>query len=301
MPNYNFKREATVYMYIGTKYYALPLEDISFSQNFKTKNYAKKTLHEPHRYFKDTSITEANAADFDLTMLLESSSTLDAVKDALLKYETGTSNIRTFDLFIKTPNSSWKLTKCIPTNSVFLIEKLRELRLQISGEASKLERFTGTIPTNDIVTGDSSFQVIHYFKVALGGSTLANVVSVSVELQNDTEWLKAENIHDALAVTSQSNTIYPTNFVLSGRTLAGSIRQYLTENSIGDAQTWAHNTSKNIEAGPALGSGYVFNIPTCTYTTRLGAGTVYQVSYDWRSNLDLSSSSTGLDNILTHT
>ena len=63
--------------------------------------------------------------------------------------------------------------------------------------------------------------------VTLDSQALQNIVSVAVELQNDIEWNPYSTVHQALSVTNASNAMYPTDFALKKRSLAGSISDTL--------------------------------------------------------------------------
>ena len=134
MANYNFKKEAVVHIVYGTSKYKIDISDISFSQTFREKSFAVKTLHNQSS-FEGSSINEANPAEFSLNTPLLSEERHKVVFDRLL-------DCATFDLYISSGQDVYKLEKCVIQDGTFEINRLRPLRLSISGEASKLSKYT---------------------------------------------------------------------------------------------------------------------------------------------------------------
>ena len=83
MANYNFKKEAVVHIVYGTSKYKIDISDISFSQTFREKSFAVKTLHNQSS-FEGSSINEANPAEFSLNTPLLSEERHKVVFDRLL-------------------------------------------------------------------------------------------------------------------------------------------------------------------------------------------------------------------------
>ena len=148
MANFNFKKEAEVYIYdtANTTYHRLDVtEELSFSQTFTDKTYPQKTLHEQHKLHEASNIKKANPANFEMTIPMITQSTLDVIFDLLVNFKSGEYTLNTFDLYIKLPNDIYKLEKCVITNGTFIIEKLENLKLTIAGEATKLTRGTSLL------------------------------------------------------------------------------------------------------------------------------------------------------------
>ena len=95
----------------------------------------------------------------------------------------------------------------------------------------------------------------------LDSQALFNIVNVAVELQNDIEWNPYTTVHQALQVTSATNAMYPTDFMLKSRVLSGSIQRYVTETkgTIGASdkalalQSWDTSAPITITAGEGSG------------------------------------------------
>lgn len=292
MATYNILKEAEVYIvYSGSRYRLDVTSDLSFSQTFTDKTYPQKTLHEQHKMHEASNIKKANPANFEFTIPALTQNALDVVFNLLVDYKTGTNTLNTFDLYIKLPNDVYKLEKCVITNGTFLIEKLENLKLAISGEASTL---TGgaTLPTTDtdpavtvVAPGTRTYQQVNYLQLKADNTNLTEgIYKVSVELQNDIEWLKYETVNDALAVTTADNSMYPSDFTLKKRILSGSIGQYVLSNFNSDVQSWKTGVDMVIKAGESATQGFQFDLEKCTFTNRNSVSEVFTQSYDWKMN-----------------
>ena len=292
MATYNFLKQAEIYIVYGGSRYRLDVsEDISFGQTFTDKTYAQRTLHEQHKLFDASSIKVANAADFSFTIPALSTNQMDVIFNLLVDFKTGTTTLNTFDLYLKLPNDVYKLRNCVITNGAFLIEKLQELRLTITGEASQLTR-GATLPTastdpavTEVAYGTRTRQQLEHLLVRVGSTTLnAGVYKVSIELQNNITWLKHETVNKALVVSSTATSMYPSNFSLEKRSLAGSIGQYVSSDSNSDVQEWKTAQSIVIQAGKSAELGFQFDLSNCSFTNRNNVSSVFTQSYDWKMN-----------------
>ena len=292
MATYNILKEAEVYIvYSGSRYRLDVTSDISFSQTFTDKTYPQKTLHEQHKMHEASNIKKANPANFEFTIPALTQNALDVVFNLLVDYKTGTNTLNTFDLYIKLPNDVYKLEKCVITNGTFLIEKLENLKLALSGEASKLTR-DATLPTAStdpavtvVAPGTRTYQQVNYLQLKADNTNLTEgIYKVSVELQNDIEWLKYETVNDALAVTTADNSMYPSDFTLKKRILSGSIGQYVLSNFNSDVQSWKTGVDMVIKAGESDTQGFQFDLEKCTFTNRNSVSEVFTQSYDWKMN-----------------
>jgi len=292
MATYNILKQAEVYIvYSGSRYRLDVTTDLSFSQTFTDKTYPQKTLHEQHKMHEASNIKKANPADFEFTIPALTQNALDVVFNLLVDYKTGTNTLNTFDLYIKLPNDVYKLEKCVITNGTFLIEKLENLKLTISGEASKLTR-NATLPTAStdpavtvVAPGTRTYQQVKYLQLKADTTNLTEgIYQVSVELQNNIEWLPYETVNDALAVTNSDNSMYPSDFTLKKRILSGSIGQYVLSNFNSDVQSWKTGVDMVIKAGESATQGFQFDLENCTFTNRNSVADVFTQSYDWKMN-----------------
>jgi hypothetical protein len=288
MANFNFKQEAEVYLYDGSAYHRIDVTpDLSFSQTFTDKTYPQKTLHEQHKMHEASNIKKANPANFEMTVPMITQDTLDIVFNLLVDYKTGTYTLNTFDLYIKLPNDVYKLEKCVITNGTFIIEKLENLKLTLSGEASKLTR-GATLPSTP-ARGTRDYQLTKELVVSVDGINLSSgLYKCSIELQNEIQWTPYETVNNALSVTNAATSMYPSQFTLEKRILSGSIGQYVTDAFNSNVQTWKQNVPIVITAGNGLSGssfrGFKFNLTDCTFTNRNSVADVFTQAYDWKMN-----------------
>ena len=297
MAAFNFLKEARLYIVHSNKQYNIDIENVSFSQTFTEDSYSVKTLH-VQDMFEASTINKANPANFEFTMptLKEADSSVQVVLDRLIDYDT-------VDLYISTQQAVFKLEYAVFANGSFVIEKSKVLSITVSGEASKLSK-VGTFGSYTIPGTVQSRAATRTFlqtleqQVILGGSDISSsVYKLSVELQNDISWNPYTTIHAGIEATDASNSMYPTEFTVSKRILAGNIGQYLTDSNSGELQDWNRNVSLRIKVGQNIGGtlyGFDFNMPTCSFTNRLNVDAVFTQNYDWR----MTDNSTALSSII---
>ena len=291
MPNFSFKQEVEVRLVHNNIRYNIVVSEIDFSQTFQEKSFKIKTLHNQSS-FEGSVINRANPAEFSFNTALLFDDRHRVVFDRLLDCDT-------FDLYISTQsNDVFKLEKCVIQDGTFEINKSRPLRLAISGEASKLSKFTGTIPGNDFTYPAPSYVVPHIITLTLGSDDVSDcVVGMSVELQNDIKWNNYTTLQGAVAATDASNSMYPSNFTIGTRVLAGSISKYLKDDST-SVLTWNNNTPLRIiiQNAPLGGRGLDFNITNCSFTNRMSTPDVYREEYNWR----MTQNPTALSSVITY-
>lgn len=287
MATYNILKEAVVYIYntANTTYYRLDVtEDLSFSQTFTDKTYPQKTLHDQHKLHEASNVKAANPANFELTIPALTQNDLDVVFNLLV--DTSSNTLNTFDLYIKLPNDSYKLEKCVITSGTFIIEKLENLKLTISGEAKKLTRGDNLLSGVSLpARGTRTEQLIRYVSATVDGTDITSgLFSISIELQNEISWTAHETVNNALLVTNAATSMYPSNFILSKRILSGSLGKYVTSDFNSDVQTWETNAAIVIKAGESATSGFQLDLANCTFTNRVNVGDVFTQMYDWKMN-----------------
>ena len=275
MPNYSFLKEAKVYIVYGTTKKQLDISSVSFSQTFTEETRSVKTLHNQNNMFEGSVINTANPANFELrtNLLIEDASKI--VFDRL-------TDTNSFDLYISTESDVFKLEKCVITNGTINIERLRPLSLSISGEASKLIPGS-SVPSGMTLRTASSSRTYNLNKdlfVSLSGTDISDhLVAVSIELQNDIQWIPYKTVQTA------AGTRYPTQYTVSKRVLAGNIRRYLNDDTESNSQSYGKNQALRIKAGTLIGGlfkGIDFNSTNCSLTQRVQTGTVFTKNTDWR-------------------
>lgn len=298
MSTYNFKREAKVYLVQGDPgdQYNIDISEISFTQTFKAKTYPTKTI-QSQSMFEGASITSANKATFNFTFPVLREDDLKIVFDRLL-------DCQTFDLYISTKQDVFKLRNCVITNGDFIIERLRPLSMNISGEASQLSKVgtygVYTIPgTPQSRDASRTYNRITHVDISLGdsgGETISeNLVSVTIELQNKIKWLAS----DIVGACSDTNISYPEQFVIDRKVLGGTITTYITDTNNTNLFTYNEDLPLFIEAGQDVGAtvyGFKLDMDNCSFTNRLSSREIFTQSYDWRMTQNPSS----LSSIITY-
>tara|TARA_B100000214_G_scaffold230629_1_gene168111 strand:+ start:1823 stop:2728 length:906 start_codon:yes stop_codon:yes gene_type:complete len=298
MANYNFLKEAKVYVVYNSLKYRIDVTNISFSQTFRENSYSVKTLHSQTDVFEASTINSANAANFSFQTAAIRENHRKVVFDRLLDYAT-------FDLYISTEQDVFKLEKCVITNGSFIIEKLKPLSLGIQGDASKLSKVgtaaSYTIPgTLQSYTSSPTYNLVRINMAELGGSDISESVSrVNIELQNEVEWQRYNTVQGGIDATNAATSQFPSTFVIGKRVLAGGLSRYLTGNTGSDFFTWGTDTSLRIKAGQEVDGtfyGFDFNMSNCAFTNRLKEGPVLEEEYNFR----MTQNPTNLSSVITY-
>lgn len=276
MANYIFKKEAQLYLVYDSTKYRIDISEISFSQSFQEKSYEVKTLHNQIG-FEGSNINRANPAEFSFNTPLLEEARHKVVFDRLL-------DCTTFDLYISSGQDVFKLEKCVIQDGTFEINKSRPLRLSISGEASKLSKFSESIP-GTLRAGDeydiTTYIIPQVNTLTIGGTDISSdVVALSVEVQNDISWNKYNTIQGAVTATNAATSMFPNNFTVGTRVVAGSITKYLKGST--DLLTWNTNTALRLKAWNTSNKGVDFNITNCSFTNRFQDSEVFLEEYSWR-------------------
>jgi len=188
-------------------------------------------------------------------------------------------------LYIVTRQDTFKIEKAVLTNGSFAVEKGKVLSLSVSGESSKVLRVGTqdyTIPGSLSPRTSKTYLKSSHNSIVLNGEDISeHSLTLSVELQNEVKWLPYNTIQKAVA----GSTMYPTDYVIDSRILAGSIQRYVTPDTDADLQSYETNVPLRIKIGQNVGGtfyGFDFNIGSCSYTNRLNTGSIFTQNYDWR-------------------
>jgi hypothetical protein len=278
----------------------IEMSNINFNQTFLENSFPRKTLHTPTDMFEGSTITTANPANFEIETPIFFESTNAILLDLLFNYDSSGSNLKNFDLYVKTNQDVFKIERALLSNGAFKIEKFSHISVNLSGTAAKVSKVgsasTYVIPGDSPIAESTTFVIVRELAIYLDSIALdKDVVSVSVELQNNVDWVPYRVLHSSLSVTDSSNTMYPYEYRLKDRVLAGSITRYITDINDQFLQDWRIGVPLKITAGENLqlpsAEGLDFDMPEVTITNRLGSGDVFIQSYDWRLTQSLNSSS----------
>jgi len=282
MANYSFLKEAKAYIVYGTTKLQLDMSSISFSQTFTEETHTVRTLHNQNNVFEGSVINKANPANFEMTVNLLLEDDLEILFNRLI-------DVNSFDLYVSTADDVFKLQTCVITNGTINIERLRPLSLSISGEASKLLTGQATEFAAESITvlrtsaSSRTYNLSPDLTVALGGTDIhSHLVSMSIELQNEISWIPWKTVNNALVA---GTTMFPTQFNLKGKILAGNITRYLNSDSKADAGIHGITQSLRIKAGTLISNtfyGIDLNTTNCSFTNRVGVASTFTQSIDWR-------------------
>ena len=301
-------RESKVYIQTtsllgATTTYRLHVQNIEFNQAFKQESYKTKTLQEQSSWYEGSSITTANNANFSISIHMVDESSTHQHKLIELLLETDTRTLKTFTLFIdpEKEDKMYKIESCIITSGSFNLPRGGIMTADFEGQGTKLTRINKVTLTDSSYDTTPTFAIARRVDVTVNSQALENVLGVTLEVQNDVEWTKSKTLQNSLSVTDASDSVYPANFVLSKRTVAGNITQYVNQKvtqSNANVQSWKENIPIHIKAGLAT-SNYQLNaqLTPCSYTNRVNPSEAFTQSYDFR----LLRQVTPLNTLIQHT
>lgn len=296
---YNFKKNAKLYIVeldatgTATRQHSIEIySDISASQTFDEQGYKRKTLHNLTDMHDYAVVNNANVANFSFTTPILNITTTPIVLSLAREYSSG--NITSFDIYIQSDNVIYKLTKCAIDGITFNIEMRSILTLSVSGTASKLSKFGNvgsvTIPvgTSGIFTPvlgtGNKYASIDKMSVAIDGNSLDSIAAINIDLKNEISWYESKTIQQSTA----SIMMYPSSYVLQGRTLSGSLTQFLTSanaDSLADTSTSSPIIIKLYnKTDPTATPILEFNLPSTVFTRRLNFEELINRVYDFRLN-----------------
>lgn len=284
-------RESKVYIVEGGTTYRLHVQNIEFNQAFKQESYKTKTLHDQTSWYEGSSITTANNANFSISlhMVDEGSTHQHKLIDLLLNTSTN-NTLKTFTLYIdpEKENKMYKLDSCVITSGAFNLPRGGIMTADFEGQGTKLSR----INANSVTLTDGSYDTTPDFAVAkkvdvtVNSQALENVLGVTLEVQNDIQWIRSKTLQTSLSVTDETNSIFPANFILTKRVVAGNINQYINQNisqSNTNVQTWKESVPIHIKAGLASNNYQLkAQLTPCSYTNRVNPSEAFTQAYDFR-------------------
>ena len=302
MTAYNLLRESSVHIvHNGSRYLLKTTPEVSFSQTFAEDAYEVKTLHDQTKMFQGTSITKANPANFSFAVHLTQEKDESIVKSLLTDYDTsnGEQLLKSFDLYIVTGESTFKLEGCVITQGEFNLAKGSPLILTVSGEAKQLSRVGNasySLPGSLVNASSTRTPTLSLLDVEVDSTDVPNLATATLQVQNNINWTPFETLQNSLSVTSASNAMYPTTYTLGDRVVSGNITQYLTSNNSSTFQSF--DTSANV-AVKTIVNGSTFlnaNLTGCMFTKRGSIVEAFTQTFDFR----LVNSPANLGTIITY-
>ena len=302
MTAYNLLRESSVHIvHNGSRYLLKTTPEVSFSQTFAEDAYEVKTLHDQTKMFQGTSVTKANPANFSFAVHLTQEKDESIVKSLLTDYDTsnGEQLLKSFDLYIVTGESTFKLEGCVITQGEFNLAKGSPLILTVSGQAKQLSRVGNasySLPGSLVSASSTRTPTLSLLDVEVDSTDVPNLASATLQVQNNINWTPFETLQNSLSVTSASNAMYPTTYTLGDRIVSGNITQYITSNTSSTFQSF--DTSANV-AVKTIVNGNTFlnaNLTGCMFTKRSNVAEAYTQTFDFR----LVNSPANLGTIITY-
>ena len=290
--SYSFLRESKLYIvYGGNKYRIYTSSAITFNQTFAEESYSVKTLHDQSKMFEGSSITKANPASFsfDVPLTTEEDDNGKHWESIILTLASDLSSniLNSFTMYVQTGSSTFKLEGAIITSASFDFIPQNQFTMRVEGEGTKLTRAGDedfTIPGSAQSESATRTPLIVYPVVTLNDGTsrnMDNILSVNLNIQNETKWTPYETLQDSL----NSTTMFPSAHTVGKRIISGEIRQYQTDNNVGQFDDFSTSTDLTITAKKVSGDTDFFKIQInpAMYTARMSPEEVYTQSYDFRS------------------
>ncbi len=288
--SYSFLRESKLYIvYGGTRYRIYTSSAVSLNQTFAEDSYSVKTLHDQSKMFEGSIINKANPASFSFDVPLTIEKDESVIIDLLGDLTAG--QLKKFDIYMVTTNSTFKLENAIISNANldFVIENPFIVRLE--GEGTKLSRVGNesySLPGSAQSESSTRTPLMVYPVITADSLDMNNIISVNLRISNAIDWTKYNNLHSSLTVTNSSNAMFPSAYTVKGRTASGEIRQYQTDNNVTQFDDFNTNTDltiKAIKVGNASNATPFFQIQLnpVSYTARMDVAEVFTQSYDFTS------------------
>ena len=289
--SYSFLRESKLYIvYGGNKYRIYTSSALTFNQTFAEESYSVKTLHDQSKMFEGSSITKANPASFSFDVPLTTEKDESIV--LTLASDLSSNILNSFDMYVQTGSSTFKLEGAIITSASFDFIPQNQFTMRVEGEGTKLTRAGDedfTIPGSAQSESATRTPLLVYPTVTLNDGTsrnMDNILSVNLNIQNETEWTPYETLQDSL----NSTTMFPSAHTVGKRIISGEIRQYQIDTNNSDDNVrqfddFSTNTNLTITAKNVSGDTDFFKIQInpAMYTARMQPEEVYTQSYDFRS------------------
>ncbi len=288
MATYNLLRESSVHIvHNGSRYLIKTTPEVSFSQTFAEDAYEVKTLHDQTKMFQGTSITKANPANFSFAVHLTQEKDETIVKSLLTDYDTsnGEQLLKSFDLYIVTRESTFKLEGCVITQGEFNLAKGSPLILTVSGQAKKLSRVGNasfSLPGSLVSASSTRTPTLSLLDVEVDSVDVPNLVTTTLQVQNNIDWTPFETLQNSLSVTNASNAMYPTTYTLGDRVVSGNITQYITSDNSSTFQSFDTSATIGIKTTVNNSTFLNANLTGCMFTKRSNVAEIYTQTVDYR-------------------
>lgn len=276
MTSYSIRHNSKVYIVKDNLRYELQVyPNLTFAQTYEEKGHSVKTLHTQFDMFEKASVTKANPASFSFTVLIDKGGDFEVLRDWLIDTvgDTSVESLVTYDVYVDTGVHIFKLKKGVLTGATFQVARDALITVSLSGEATKLEKVSALVGIPQARTKADTF-IPRRVEVLKDGVLVDNLMSISVEFNNRVNWIDYETLHKSLYVTTPEDTQYPEAFVVSSKSLSGTIRRYLTEMT-GEPNQWQLNVPLKIRISDGATDRLTFDIPSVVITTNIMPEEIY--------------------------
>ena len=289
--SYSFLRESKLYIvYGGTRYRIYTSSAVSFNQTFAEDSYSVKTLHDQSKMFEGSTINKANSASFSFEVPLTTEKDESIIIDLLGDLTDG--QLKKFDIYVVTTNSTFKLENAIISNAQMDFLPENPFIVRVDGEGTKLSRAGDenfSLPGSAQSESSTRTPLQVYPVITADSLDMNNIISVNLRISNEINWTNHTTLQSSLAVTNSSNAMFPSAYTVGKRTASGEIRQYQTDNNVTQFDDFSTNTDLTIKAikmGEASNATPFFQIQLnpVSYTARMDPAEVFSQSYDFTSN-----------------
>ena len=291
--SHSFLRESKLYIvYGGNRYRIFTTTAISFSQTFAEDSYPVKTLHDQSKMFEGSTITKANPAQFSFTVPLtvekDESIVMDLITDLVATSESDIEHqqLKSFNMFIQTGSSTFKVENCIVTSGNFSFNPREQFTVAVEGQGTKLTRVGDESFNLGTIQSESSTRTpLQTFPVVTVDSLdMSSIIGVTLQIQNDISWTPFETLQNSLAVTNSSNAMFPSAYTVEKRIVSGAINQYQTDNNITQFDDFSTSSNLSITAKKSDNTDFwKITLNPVMYTARMEPAEAYTQSYDFRS------------------
>ncbi len=292
--SYSFLKESKLFIvYGGNKYRIYTNTALGFSQTFAEDSYPVKTLHNQSKMFESSTITKANPAAFNfgvpLTGEKDESLVMDLLTDLVATSDSDieTQQLKSFDMYVQTSNSTFKVEGCIISSASFDLGAKSQFLVNIEGQGIKLTRAGNesySIPGNTQPESSTRTPKLVYPVVTIDSLNMNNILTTNVQVQNNINWTKYDTLQDSLNDTM----MYPKTYTIDNRVVSGTIQQYQIDANITQHNDFSTNSTINIKAvevGKASSDNgfWAIQLNPAMFTARMEVADVYTQSYDFRS------------------
>ena len=267
--SYSFLRESKLYIvYGGKKYRIYTSTSITFNQTFAEDSYSVKTLHDQSKMFEGSIINKANPASFSfdvpLTIEKDESVIIDLLNDLTA------CQLKSFDIYIVTTNSTFKLENAVITNGSMDFIPDNPFIIRLEGEGTKLIRVgneSETIPGDGVTGSDytttppevrfpelrnrTRTPLIVYPVISTADNLdMTHIISANLRISNEISWTNYSTLQDSLLITDNdtSTMMFPSTYTVEKRTVSGEIRQYQVDDNVSQFDNFSTNTDLTIKA-----------------------------------------------------